>query len=90
MSDANNFVIEKTKKTYPEYSDGHFDTQVYNSKYERVAVKIIFADGTIIFKKSGSWIYKDKDYDNLEDMLELLPTSALDAILFNLDQFRRI
>lgn len=52
--------------------------------------RITFSNGTILDYYFREWIYKNKHYTSLEDVLEHLPEGVQDCILFNIEIFRKI
>jgi hypothetical protein len=52
--------------------------------------KVTFSDGTVLNYYFKEWIYQEKHYRSLEELLDHLPESVRDCIIFNLEIFRKI
>lgn len=89
MDEILSYNIEIIPLAYPSYPPNIILTNT-GSQYVKFHTRITFSDGTIINNYSGDWIYNNKHFNSLENILDLLPQKVQDVIIFNLEEFRKI
>ena len=52
--------------------------------------RITFSSGVILDYYFTDWVYQNKHYVSIEDLLEDLPADIQECILFNIEIFRKV
>lgn len=85
----NSFNIEIIPQAYPSYPSGII-LRKPGSPYVKFHTRVTFNCGTILDNYAGDWIYLNKYYESLDQILEHLPQDIQTIILFNIEIFRKI
>jgi hypothetical protein len=83
------FEIVIIPMAYPSYPP-NIVLSGTGTPYVKFHTKVMFDCGTVLDSYAGDWIYKNKYYRSLEDLLDQLPSDVQQKIIFNIDIFRSL